>query len=640
MKITIKNLVLLSFLGISFCGSAQTEEQRAKITKDYDKVRLSQMEEKFRADALRDKEEALRLAKVNNWKVSFTDEDGAYSELMRVNFDGTPVYYKASNSGSAITSRVNLINSGGAMGLNLNGQGMIVGEWDAGPVRATHQDFGSRVILKDGVIFDEPSDGSDHATHVAGTMIGSGSGNANAKGMAYQGTLWANTWTNDQSEMVSQASQGLLVSNHSYGLNLDFSQLYYFGAYMAESKDYDDIMRAAPYYQIVVAAGNDRQNFQEYNPTKAGRDMLTGTSTSKNAIVVAAVNQVNTYVNGLSVSVGDFSNWGPTDDGRVKPDISTKGVGVFSTTNVSNTSYGNKQGTSMAAPGIAGSLILLQQHYNNLNDSFMRSATLRALVANSADEAGTGQNFPGPDHKYGFGLMNAARAAQTISDRNEGSLIEELSLSQGQTYTRIVTGTGLEAVKATIAWTDLSGNINSGTVDSPTPSLVNDLDIRVTKLTTVYYPWRLNMSFIQGGAKRDGDNNVDNIEKLEVPTIEGGLYTITVTHKGSIVGGSQPFSLVVTGIDEQLATTEFSSSALQLYPNPAADNFQITISESVSDITKVEVYDMLGKLISSKEISSAILEDYQFDISNYVDGIYVVKISQGDQVGIRKLVKK
>ncbi|HEY0045536.1 MAG TPA: S8 family serine peptidase [Flavobacterium sp.] len=640
MKITIKNLVLLSFLGISFCGSAQTEEQRAKITKDYDKVRLSQMEEKFRADALRDKEEALRLAKVNNWKVSFTDEDGAYSELMRVNFDGTPVYYKASNSGSAITSRVNLINSGGAMGLNLNGQGMIVGEWDAGPVRATHQDFGSRVILKDGVIFDEPSDGSDHATHVAGTMIGSGSGNANAKGMAYQGTLWANTWTNDQSEMVSQASQGLLVSNHSYGLNLDFSQLYYFGAYMAESKDYDDIMRAAPYYQIVVAAGNDRQNFQEYNPTKAGRDMLTGTSTSKNAIVVAAVNQVNTYVNGLSVSVGDFSNWGPTDDGRVKPDISTKGVGVFSTTNVSNTSYGNKQGTSMAAPGIAGSLILLQQHYNNLNDSFMRSATLRALVANSADEAGTGQNFPGPDHKYGFGLMNAARAAQTISDRNEGSLIEELSLSQGQTYTRIVTGTGLEAVKATIAWTDLSGNINSGTVDSPTPSLVNDLDIRVTKLTTVYYPWRLNMSFIQGGAKRDGDNNVDNIEKLEVPTIEGGLYTITVTHKGSIVGGSQPFSLVVTGIDEQLATTEFSSSALQLYPNPAADNFQITISESVSDITKVEVYDMLGKLISSKEISSAILEDYQFDISNFVDGIYVVKISQGDQVGIRKLVKK
>ena len=559
---------------------------------------------------------------------------------MRVNPDGTPVYYKASNSGSAITSRVNLINSGGAMGLNLNGQGMIVGEWDAGPVRATHQDFGSRVILKDGVIFDEPSDGSDHATHVAGTMIGSGSGNANAKGMAYQGTLWANTWTNDQSEMVSQASQGLLVSNHSYGLNLDFSQLYYFGAYMAESKDYDDIMRAAPYYQIVVAAGNDRQNFQEYNPTKAGRDMLTGTSTSKNAIVVAAVNQVNTYVNGLSVSVGDFSNWGPTDDGRVKPDISTKGVGVFSTTNVSNTSYGNKQGTSMAAPGIAGSLILLQQHYNNLNDSFMRSATLRALVANSADEAGTGQNFPGPDHKYGFGLMNAARAAQTISDRNEGSLIEELSLSQGQTYTRIVTGTGLEAVKATIAWTDLSGNINSGTVDSATPSLVNDLDIRVTKLTTVYYPWRLNMSFIQGGAKRDGDNNVDNIEKLEVPTIEGGLYTITVTHKGSIVGGSQPFSLVVTGIDEQLATTEFSSSALQLYPNPAADNFQITISESVSDITKVEVYDMLGKLISSKEISSAILEDYQFDISNFVDGIYVVKISQGDQVGIRKLVKK
>ncbi len=48
----------------------------------------------------------------------------------------------------------------------------------------------------------------------------------------------------------------------------------------------------------------------------------------------------------------------------------------------------------MSAPSVAGSLILLQQHYEDLHGTgnYMKAATLKALVIHTADEAGT---YPG-----------------------------------------------------------------------------------------------------------------------------------------------------------------------------------------------------------------------------------------------------
>ena len=49
----------------------------------------------------------------------------------------------------------------------------------------------------------------------------------------------------------------------------------------------------------------------------------------------------------------------------------------------------------MSTPSVTGSLALLQQHWNTLTGSYMKSATLKALVIHTADEAGT---YTGPDY--------------------------------------------------------------------------------------------------------------------------------------------------------------------------------------------------------------------------------------------------
>ncbi|WP_159800055.1 S8 family serine peptidase [Flavobacterium sp. MK4S-17] len=630
-KNTIKAVFLASFI---FGGVAvmfgQTPKEREKIIQHYDLKKAQALIEYHSARMKKDKEEALRMAKEKGWPVTFTDENDAYNELMRVGENGEPVYYVTHNFGSAITARVNKINTNGGNGLNLNGQGMILGIWDGGPVRSTHQDLTGRVQFRDEAFFTH-TEGTGHATHVAGTMMGSGFGNTAAKGLAYEATLWGHTFANDIPEAVQRAQEGLLVSNHSYGANIASIPAYQKGAYIGESANWDDIMHTFDMYQPVFSAGNDRGTPQD---TQGGRDLLTDKATTKNGVVVAAVNQVLNYTGPSSVVMSSFSSWGPTDDFRIKPDISAKGVSVLSTYSTSTTAYQSLQGTSMAAPAVSACLILMQQHFNNLNSQYMKSATLRALMVNSADEAGT---TPGPDHKFGWGLINAERAVNIISTRNTSSIIEELTLQQGQTYTRTIKASGNVPLKVTVAWTDPAGPVNTGVNNDPTPVLVNDLDVRVTKVAggNEYFPWMLNPLFLLGGAIQ-GDNVVDNIESIEVenPT---GEYLVTVTHKGTLLGGSQDYSIVVNGVVDVNSVSENTSDSLVVYPNPVSSgSVRVNLADyNLSDFT-LSLYDMNGRKVIEKKYANE--SEVALDVSMVSSGVYLLNLEGSGKTLTKKLI--
>jgi subtilisin family serine protease len=126
--------------------------------------------------------------------------------------------------------------------------------------------------------------------------------------------------------------------------------------------------------------------------------------------------------NSKDISVASFSSWGPTDDGRIKPDIVGDGVDVLSTGNANPASYITLSGTSMSAPNITGSLYLLQEYYSQKNGgAFMRAATLKGLACHTAFDAGNA----GPDYIYGWGLLDMNKAAGAITDNGTLSLIKE-----------------------------------------------------------------------------------------------------------------------------------------------------------------------------------------------------------------------
>ncbi len=531
--------------------SAQTADQALKIVQESNVTKLTELQKSYAKKAALDKKAAQKAAKENGWQVTVKTKDG-FAELQKVVLDKktgkkVPVYYATSNVAAARSTRANHLNSGGSLGLNLDGQNMTAYVWDGGHARVTHQEYdgpggNNRVSVEDAST-EGGTQLNFHAAHVTGTIAASGV-QANAKGMATHTKVRGYMWNNDISEATAAAANGMLLSNHSYGFRSDLVPDQYFGAYIDESEAWDNVMFNAPYYLMVVAAGNDG-NQNSYNGApldgNSSYDKLTGHSTSKNNLVVANAQDANVNNDGtlVSVSINSSSSEGPTDDYRIKPDITGNGTGLYSTYESSDTAYNSITGTSMASPNVTGSLLLLQQHYNNLNGNFMRAATLKGVALHTADDAGPS----GPDAVYGWGLLNAKAAAAAISDTGSGdSRIEELTLNGGQTYTITVDSDGVSPLLASISWTDRPGTATTAT-NANTAVLVNDLDIRVSQGSTTYNPYRLTGVTTNG----TGDNTVDPYERIDVAGASG-TYTITVTHKGSLTGGSQNFSLVVTGL--------------------------------------------------------------------------------------------
>jgi hypothetical protein len=506
-------------------------------------------------------------------------QDGSISELDRF-VDNFPLYVTTNNRIAAVSTSTSPLWPGGSSGFNLTGKGFIIGEWDGGAVRLTHQEFGGRAIQRDGA----PTI-SNHATHVAGTLIGAGV-RSDAIGMAPEAGLWAHDWNSDNAEMADAALNGLLVSNHSYGNiagwangdwstpgtnewhwwgdpNISPTEDFKFGFYDSKAAIWDEIAHTAPYYLIVKSAGNDRNNAgslnhkvflngqwvssSELRPRDGGDlgfDCLPTYSTSKNILTIGAVNDLPSGYNGPgSVSMSSFSGYGPTDDGRIKPDIVGNGVGLNSSTSTNDSSYGSLSGTSMSGPNVAGSLLLLQELYQRYHPNPMLSSTLKGLVIQTADEAGP---HPGPDYQFGWGLLNSTKAAEVIRDNGIFKFIIENTLIQHDTFTTKIYANGLDEVKLTLCWTDPAGSPNSPALNNRTPKLINDLDLRLISdidENEVYYPYTLNPES-PASPPLLMDNYVDNVEQINAGLLPEGSYTVRITHKENLRGGSQLFSLI------------------------------------------------------------------------------------------------
>lgn len=609
----MKQLLTLALLCLAFASFGQERE----LYNTSQQKRLQNLSTELSTQQDVNYQKAFKIATEKKWQLNGNLKNDRFFKLYGIDETGHPLYLATeSNAQAASTTRTDQFYSGGSLGLSLNGSSTSVknklGIWDGGAVLSTHQELISRVTQQ-----DKTTGTNTHSTHVAGTMIAQGVSPL-ARGMAFGASLKAWDFTSDVSEMTAAAS-GLLVSNHSYGFlagwsyddtrnrwawygNTSISQTedYKFGFYDSNTQSWDKIANNAPYYLIVKSAGNNRGETgpaagQYYflgssSDTSAvvrskndGYDILATTSTAKNILTVGAVNSTNgkAPLQSSDINISSFSSWGPTDDGRIKPDIVAVGVNLFSSSDASNTSYTIYSGTSMSSPQAAGSILLLQELYAQKNDGLlMRSSTLKGLVLHTADDAGN----VGPDYIYGWGLLNMEKAGKVILNADKSYDISERTLANGGSYSQKITASGKGALTATICWTDPEGAASSATVsnlNNRTPKLINDLDIRISDGTNTFLPFILNPDQPSAVATK-GDNIRDNVEQILIPdAIPGKTYTITINHKNTLKNSTQDYALILSGI----GGTEYCASV----PTSTQSNI-----ESVK----------LGDLTSAYQVSS------------------------------------
>ncbi|MDD4373042.1 MAG: S8 family serine peptidase [Bacteroidales bacterium] len=568
----------LWILALFFAGSitmlqAQSPEQIVRL-----QYLASQLKQKSQAE----KAEAVQVANEKGWPVRIEDKNGRITELMRLDENGMPMYYTTFNAEGAALINSDELYTGGAAGLTLSGAGQTLGIWDGGAVLGTHQELTGRVTQG-----DSPASTHWHSTHVAGTMIASGVWDL-AKGMSPAASLSAYDWDNDASEMATEAVGGMKVSQHSYGqitgwYNDGYNWYWYGNTLISETEDYnwgfydsfanawDEIAHNAPNYLIVKSAGNDRGegpasgsnhyfwNGSNWELSTTSRDLDGGASgfdcighrgVGKNIMTVGAVSAAS--------AMSSFSGWGPTDDGRIKPDIVAKGVTVLSTHSAGIDQYANSNGTSMSGPMVSGSIGLLLEHQENLHPGVaLRSATMKGLILHTATDLGNA----GPDYIYGWGLMNTEAAAAIMTDQVASPVhIYENTLADGQSVNMKVKATGNAPLKATIIWNDVPGTPVAIALDPPDLMLVNDLDMRLTDAGgTISSPYILDPAN-PANVATTGDNFRDNIEVINIASpVAGAIYTLTINHKGTL-SSPQNYSLIITGNEDFDYTYLFNAS--------------------------------------------------------------------------------
>jgi hypothetical protein len=440
------------------------------------------------------------------------------------------------NDGCRVAARV---DSAQAAPYGLSGNGIVLAMWDGGRADDMHTDFGSRVIATD------ESALTTHATHVAGTIIGSGSQSSGTfKGMAPSATLLTHLWWNTSSEMATQygtaiGSYGAEISNNSWGVGVsspatEASCAATLGNYFIEDATIDNIVRggAGAPITIVWSAGNMRSSGSQYCGSIGwSYNTIDPLASSKNVIAVGAVISNDN-------SMTTFSSWGPTDDGRIKPDICAPGCQIGGDNGVTSTKltsgYTVFCGTSMAAPVVSGVIALMKQRLFQLWPSKdLLPSTIKGILINTAIDRGP----VGPDFQYGYGVLNAVAAVRTVGVGTPSYV--EAAMITGVTHDyAVMIPPGTAKLKVTLVWDDPGGTAISGN------SLINDIDLKLIDPSAVtILPWVLTPG-IPSAAAAPGIDRKNNVEVAEVNSPAGGIWHARVTGY-NIPQGPQKYSLVV-----------------------------------------------------------------------------------------------
>tara|TARA_B100000459_G_scaffold147217_2_gene115839 strand:+ start:1284 stop:3227 length:1944 start_codon:yes stop_codon:yes gene_type:complete len=260
-----------------------------------------------------------------------------------------------------------------------------------------------------------PYDDQGHGSHCAGTTAGTGAPNYEHIGMAPQAFLVGVKVLDaggSGSFATVMAGMEWTVENR-YKYNIRGASMSLGGPGLAEwaSSDDDSVNRYANEMMsagiaIFIAAGNNGVSAQIGTPGSA-----------EDAITVGALDK--------NSAIAIYSSQGPTEEGRVKPNVAYVGSNVMSVAFNTGDQYTDMSGTSMATPGAAGVAALMYQANPDLSpfdvkNIMQETATYRLCVYMAANEPCLEDAIPKnrQNNVYGHGEVRALDAVYEAAERD------------------------------------------------------------------------------------------------------------------------------------------------------------------------------------------------------------------------------
>ena len=483
-------------------------------------------------------------------------------------------------------------------GRNLTGKGATVGIGDNSEIESTHIDFNGRVISR------LPFPVSFHGVHVSGTVAGAGLLDARYSGMGPRATI-VSQWLSDiiTNTPTYAVDNNMTATNNSYTAADDGCAGN--SVYDALSNYTDNQMRVYDKVLHVVSAGNDGTYTCSPYPISFAT-IKSGYQCAKNVLTVGAMDQSN-------YTPAFFSSRGPVQDGRIKPEIVASGLNVYSTAHIFR--YGFNSGTSMSGPMVAGATTLLNEQYRRSNGGAVAKASLiKAILCNTAEDLGN----PGPDYTFGFGMLHARRAVETIE--NNRFIISNATPS----LNTITVPAGVRRLKVMLYWADTAAAPNAAT------TLINDLDLSVTAPgPLIYLPLILNATpaGVNVNASQGADH-VNNIEQVVIDNPGAGNYDINVS---AFALPFAPQEYVITyQMDMNGVTVEYPFGGEKLVPGET-ETIRWTAYGDESNTFTLEYFNGSGwNLIDNNVAATA--RSYNWVVPATVSNNYLIRVSRNSSV--------
>ena len=264
-------------------------------------------------------------------------------------------------------------------------------------------------------------DDQGHGTHCAGITAGTGAPDFQYKGVAPKAQLVGvkvlDSGGSGSFATVMAGMEWTVEKRHVFNIRAASMSLGGPGAIEWTSSEEESVNRMGNEMMregvaLFIAAGNSAFSAQIGTPGSA-EDVITVGALDKNTAIAV------------------YSSQGPTEEGRVKPNIAFVGSSVMAPDFNTGDGYTSKSGTSMATPGAAGLAALMYQANPDLSPFDIRNimqetATYRRCDYMFANEPCAEDNIPKnrQNNVYGHGHVNSVPSVMEAANK-----VYELSLT-------------------------------------------------------------------------------------------------------------------------------------------------------------------------------------------------------------------
>ncbi|MFK5959352.1 MAG: S8 family serine peptidase [Lutibacter sp.] len=362
--------------------------------------------------------------------------------------------------------------------------------------------------------------------------------------------------------------------------------------------------------------------------------------------------------------IASFSSYGPTSDGRIKPDVCAQGANVYIINSSGNVATSN--GTSFSSPVLAGVVTCLWQAFPNKSN-----AEIVQLIKESS------HLYASPTAQEGYGIPNFETVYNLLSidmnDLDGDGVLNNLDLCPNTPAGTLVDANGCLLLS--------SDNFNIEVISETCPNK-NNGKITITASETYNYTATVN------GTNYSFLDNILSLEDLEVGIYEVCVFIAaqsyeqcfniavnagtTISGKASITSksiiielseGTKPFTVYVNGTKEmQTSNSKFEvdvnsgdlvevktsvacegvfskeiilEGVISVYPNPTKNTINFKFPTNINEI-EVVIYSLLGKNILQTTVQK---NNPKINISSLSKGLYMVQMKYNDTIKTIKVLK-